>query len=106
MMMICSKTNKSLRMYYDKMYSYVILECGINRKVWLVLIYARLADKHGYLCGLVVGVPGCRPRGLGLDSRCYQIFCIAVGLEQGPLSLMRINEEPLERKNSGSSLEN
>jgi hypothetical protein len=37
-------------------------------------------------------------RGPGFDSRGYQIFCIAVGLEQGPLSLMRINEKLLERK--------
>jgi hypothetical protein len=29
-----------------------------------------------------------------------------MGLEQGPLSLMRINEELLERKNNGSGLEN
>jgi hypothetical protein len=29
------------------------------------------------------------------DSRRYKIFCIAVDLEQGPLSLMRINEELL-----------
>jgi hypothetical protein len=34
----------------------------------------------------------------GFDSRCYQILCIAVGLERGPFSLMRINEELLERK--------
>jgi hypothetical protein len=29
-----------------------------------------------------------------------------MGLERGPLSLVRINEELLERKSSGSSLEN
>jgi hypothetical protein len=28
----------------------------------------------------------------------YQIFCIAVGLERGPLSFVGINEELLERK--------
>jgi hypothetical protein len=28
----------------------------------------------------------------------YQIFGVAVGLERGPLSLVRINEELLERK--------
>jgi hypothetical protein len=43
-------------------------------------------------------VPGCIHRGTGFDSWRYQIFCIAVGLEQGPLSLVRINEEILERK--------
>jgi hypothetical protein len=42
------------------------------------------------LCGLVV-------RGLGFDSRCYQSFKVAVGLERGP-ALVRINEELLERK--------
>jgi hypothetical protein len=46
----------------------------------------------------VVRVPGSKPRGLGFDSRYYQIFHIAVDLEWGPLSLMRINEELLERK--------
>jgi hypothetical protein len=50
------------------------------------------------LCNLVVRVPGCRPRSPGFDSRRYQIFCLAVGLERGPLSLVRINEELLERK--------
>jgi hypothetical protein len=37
-------------------------------------------------CGLLVRVPGCRPRGPGLDSRRCQIFWVVVGLEQGPLS--------------------
>jgi hypothetical protein len=57
------------------------------------------------LCGLVVRVHGCRPRGPGFDSRRYQIFWVAMGLERGPLSLFSINEELLERKNSGSGLE-
>jgi hypothetical protein len=34
----------------------------------------------------------------GFDSRRYHMFCLAVGLERGPLSLMRINEEIFERK--------
>jgi hypothetical protein len=54
------------------------------------------------LCGLVVRVPGCKPRGPRFDSRNYQIFCVAVGLERDPLSLVRINEEQLERKVAGS----
>jgi hypothetical protein len=58
------------------------------------------------LRGLVVRVPGCRPRGLGFDSRRYQIFCEAVDMERGPLSLVRINGELHERKSSGSGLEN
>jgi hypothetical protein len=45
-------------------------------------------------------------RGPGVDSRRYQIFWVAVGLEQGPLSLVSISEELLERKSCGSGLEN
>jgi hypothetical protein len=48
------------------------------------------------LCGPAVTVPGCRPKGPRFDSRRYQ----------GPLSLVRINEELLERYSSGSGLEN
>jgi hypothetical protein len=48
------------------------------------------------LCGLVVRVPGYRYRGPGFDSRGYQIFWEVVGLERGPLSLVRIIEELLE----------
>jgi hypothetical protein len=54
------------------------------------------------LCGLVARVAGCRSRGPGFDSRCYQIFWKVVGLERGPLSLVRITEELLEPKSSGS----
>jgi hypothetical protein len=49
-------------------------------------------------CGLVVRVPGCRSRGPGFDFWGYQIFLEIVGLERGPLSLVRIIEELLERK--------
>ena len=48
------------------------------------------------LCGLVVRVSGYRYRGLGFDSRRYQIFWVVVGLERGPLSLVRSIEELLE----------
>ena len=48
------------------------------------------------LCGLVVRVSGYRYRGLGFDSRHYQIFRAVVGLERGPLSLVRSTEELLE----------
>jgi hypothetical protein len=58
------------------------------------------------LCGLVVRVPGYRSRGPRFDSRRHQIFWEVVGLEQGPLSLMRITEELLKWKSSGSGLEN
>ena len=49
-----------------------------------------------HLCGLVVRVSGYRYRGLGFDSRGYQIFWVVVGLERGPLSLVRSIEELLE----------
>ena len=48
------------------------------------------------LCGLVVRVSGYGYRGLGFDSRRYQIFWVVVGLEHGPLSLVRSIEELLE----------
>ena len=48
------------------------------------------------LCGLVVRVSGYR--GPGFDPRRYQIFWVVVGLERGPLSLVRSIEELLEWK--------
>jgi len=48
------------------------------------------------LCGLVVRVSGYRYRGPGFDSWLYQIFWVVVGLERGPLSLVRSIEELLE----------
>jgi hypothetical protein len=45
------------------------------------------------LYGLVVRVPGYRCRSPGFDSRHYQIFWDVMGLERGPLSLVRIIEE-------------
>jgi hypothetical protein len=42
-------------------------------------------------------------RGPGFDSRRYQIFWEVVGLELGPLSLVRISEELLERKVAASA---
>jgi hypothetical protein len=50
------------------------------------------------ICGVVVRVPGYRFRGRGFDSRRYYIFWEVVGLERGPLSLVGIIEELLERK--------
>jgi hypothetical protein len=40
------------------------------------------------------------------DSRRYQIFRDAVGLERGPLSLVSATEELLGQKSSASGLEN
>jgi hypothetical protein len=59
--------------------------------------FERVYMNSDRLCGLVVTVPACRPRRLGLESRRYHIFCVAVGLQRGPLSLVRINDL-LERK--------
>jgi hypothetical protein len=47
----------------------------------------------------MIGVPDYRPRS-------YLIFGEVVGLERGPLRLVRITEELLGRKSSGSGLEN
>jgi hypothetical protein len=58
------------------------------------------------LCALVIRVPGYRSRGSGFDSRRYQIFWEVVSLGRGPLSLVSTIEELLERKSSGSCLEN
>jgi hypothetical protein len=44
----------------------------------------------------------CRFRGPEFNSRRYQIFKEIVGLERGPLSLVRITEELLEWKTIGS----
>jgi hypothetical protein len=61
-------------------------------------LYKILSSKEetDRLCGLVVRVSGYRYRGLGIDSRRYQIFWVVVGLERGPLSLVRSIEELLE----------
>jgi hypothetical protein len=53
-------------------------------------------DSSDRLCGLVVRVSGYRSSGPGFDSRRFQIFWEAVGLERGPLG----------RNSSGSSQEN
>ena len=46
-------------------------------------------------------------RGPGFDPRRYQIFCVVVGLERGPLSLVRSIEELLEwKKLADPGLEN
>jgi hypothetical protein len=49
------------------------------------------------LCGLVVRVPGYISNDPGFDFRRYQIFWEIVGMEQGPLSLVRIIEDLLEK---------
>jgi hypothetical protein len=56
--------------------------------------------------GLVVRVSGYRSRGPGFDFRRFQMFWEALGLERGPLSLLRTTEELLGRNSSGSGQEN
>jgi len=63
---------------------------------WLTLSNGIHFGKLDRLCGLVVRVSGYRYRGPGFDSRRYQIFWVVVGLERGPLSLVRSIEELLE----------
>jgi hypothetical protein len=58
------------------------------------------------LCGLVVRIPGYGSNGPRSDSRRYQIFWAVMGVEQGPVSLVRIIEDQLRRNSSGSGLEN
>jgi hypothetical protein len=64
-------------------------------------IYAFCLYFADRLCGLVVRVSGYRYRGPVFDSRRFQIFWEAVGLERGPLSLVRRTEEVLGRNSSG-----
>jgi hypothetical protein len=47
---------------------------------------------------VVARVPNYRSGGPAFDSPCYQIFCVAVGLERDPFSLVKITEELLEGK--------
>jgi hypothetical protein len=65
--------------------------------------YFRMSEtRQDRPCGLVIRVPGYISRGPGFDSRRYHIFWEVVGLERNPLSLVRITEELLEWKSSGS----
>jgi hypothetical protein len=57
------------------------------------------------LCGVVVRVPGYRPRGPGSISGATRFFWEVMGLQRGPLSLVSTIEELLGRKSSSSGLE-
>jgi hypothetical protein len=63
-------------------------------------------DQMDCLCGLVVRVSGYRSRGSEFDSRRFQIFWEAVGLERGPLRLGGKTVELLVINCSGSGQEN
>jgi hypothetical protein len=56
------------------------------------------APPNDRFCVLVVRVSGYSDGGLGFDSLRFQILSVAMGLERGPPSLVRIIEELLERK--------
>ena len=78
-------SSHSLTIYQSRSYTLSSLReshgesiCKIIREI-LILNY------------LVVRVSGYRHRGPGFDPRCYQIFWVVVGLERGPLSLVRSN---------------
>jgi hypothetical protein len=73
------------------------LVTSLTNLFFLVLLF--ILDR---LCGLVVRVAGYRSRYPGFDSRRYQISLEVVGLERGPISLVRITEELLEWTSSGS----
>ena len=74
---------------------YVLCIPLLNSVIYVFLLI-RLCILIDRLCGLVVRVSGNRYRGPGFDSRRYQIFWVVVGLERGPLSLVRSIEELLE----------
>jgi hypothetical protein len=77
----------------------------VGRFVKLITHFHPVSMTRDRLCGLVVRVLGYRSRGPGFDSLHHQIFLEVVGLERGPLSLVRISEELFEWKSSGSGLE-
>jgi hypothetical protein len=96
--------NKSVKAY-SKLHATV---CSLSNSMFLcrsnnsqlcgTRVFIAVSTNFNRLFDLVVRVPGYRSRGLGFDSRCYQIFWEVVGLERSSLSLVRITEELLERK--------
>jgi hypothetical protein len=60
--------------------------CNFLNLLNIEIIVKMIKDRFS---GLVTRVPGCRPWDPRFDSQCYQIFWVAVGLGQGPLSLVR-----------------
>jgi hypothetical protein len=63
---------------------------GSQRAVMPVMMMMMMIFLKDCLCSVVIRVPDCRSRGPEYDSRFYHVFCVAVGLERGPISLMRI----------------
>jgi hypothetical protein len=82
---------------------------SVTHREWWVAPSHNFSKTKNYCSswsGLVVRIPGYRSRGPGFDTQRYQIFWEVVGLERGPLSLVRIIEELLEWKSSGFGKEN
>jgi hypothetical protein len=71
--------------------------CRNIQRIYIIFILLKLGDR---LCGLVVRVLDYRYRGPGFDSRALQKKL--VGLVRGPLSLVSITEELLDRKVAAS----
>jgi hypothetical protein len=57
--------------------------------VKLVITFADIIIIIIIIIIIMVRVSGYRSKGVGFDSRRFQIFWEAVGLERGPLSLVR-----------------
>ena len=111
------KQHTSLLLHYKKCHVKGVVMLGYTYLAYLLMFYFWVS--HSFLISffipyshflyvicLVVRVSGYRYRGPGFDSRRYQIFWVVVGLERGRLSLVRSIEELLEKKSSGSGLEN
>ena len=84
------------RKYIQKIHQYLTRVTDDYFTCKPIDIYDNICLSPDRRCGLVVRVSGYRYRGLGFDSRRYQILCVIVGLERGPLSLVRSIEELLE----------
>jgi hypothetical protein len=89
---------------FHKFFEFIDFQAKIQT-TWYLILFCVFKEPDR-LCGLVVRVSGYRSRGSEFDSRLYQIFWEVVGLQRGPLSLVRIIEELLQRKSSGSGQEN
>jgi hypothetical protein len=73
--------------------------------IYFADIFIPISQMLDRLCGLVVSVLGYRsggPGSIAVTTRNKKV----VGLERGPLSLVSTTEEILDRKVSGSCLEN
>ena len=82
--------------YYSEYYGQKSLICDKRVTTQHLAFFSYWYRNKDRLCGLVVSVSGYRYRGPAFDSRRYQIFWVVVGLERGPLSLVRSTEELLE----------